>query len=52
MLGDVWGKNREGDVEGKCGLKEAREGGAERISEARQKPSAAEGAAAFHPHPP
>ena len=41
-----------GDVWRECGLKEAREGGAGRISEARQKPSAAEGAGAFHLHQP
>lgn len=41
-----------GDVQGGCGLKEEREGGAGRISEARQKPKAAEGAAAFHLHQP
>lgn len=42
-----------GDVRGGCGLKEEREGGAEgRISEARQKPKAVEGAGAFHLHQP
>ena len=46
------GKARTGDVQGKCGLKEERVGGAGRISEARQKPGAAKGAGAFHLHPP
>ncbi len=32
------GKTQTGDGQGECGLKEEREGGAGRISEARQKP--------------
>lgn len=46
------GKTQTGDVWGGCGLKEEGEGGAGRISEARQKPSSAEGAGAFHLHQP
>lgn len=49
----VDGKTQTEDVRGGCGLKEERdEGGAGRISEARQKPSAVEGAGAFHLHQP
>lgn len=42
---------RAGGVRGGRGLKEEREEGAGGISEARQKPKAAEGAAVFHLHP-
>lgn len=44
----MMGKRQAGIVRVGCGLKEKREKGvAGRISEARQKPSAAEGAGAF-----
>ncbi len=46
------GKTQTGDVQGGWGLKEEGEGGAGRISEARQKPSTAEGAGASHLHQP
>lgn len=46
------GKTQTGDIQRGCGLKEEREGGAGRISESRQKPSAVEGAGAFHMHQP
>lgn len=42
------GKAQTGDVQGRCGLKEKTEGGARRISEARQKPTAAERVEASH----
>lgn len=46
------GKAQTGDVQGRCGLKEKTEGGARRISEARQKPTAAERVEAFHLYQP
>lgn len=46
------GKAKAGDVQGRCGLKEEREGDARRINEERQKPGAAERAEVFHLYQP
>lgn len=46
------GKHRPKTFGEDVGLRKRETGGAGRISEARQKPSAAEGAGAFHLHQP
>lgn len=46
------GKAQTGDVQGRCGLKGKTEGGARRISEASQKPIAAERVEALHLYQP